>query len=405
MIYWVFHIFLLALLATLFYKKFHSDLSLLVFTGALLLKLAAGLTVGWIFYFYYGYGDTIMFFEESSRIARLPFHEYISSLLTPSTYSNSSEPRVHFFTKILSFFTLVSGGSYWISSLYLSFISFCSAWYFVITIKKILPSLTKPVIICLLFIPTIIFWSSGILKDTLAFSSLAFLVGVSIKKHHGQKLNFVEWLIALLCCFLLFKVKHYLLITFLLFIGTLIFMNFISKSELKYRVIAFVVLVLSITATQFIHPYLKFNRLALTIYENNQAINGKTDIEDKLNIVVESPEFTDILTEVPSAIQIGLFRPGIFDHTSIWGLLHRIENSILAFLFVISIIFFFKHKPTIDTPLMVGAFVTILILATMLSLSAPNFGTLVRYKNAFLPFFFLICSILPYRYFTSKWQV
>lgn len=401
MIYWIIHIVILGSISMLFYQRFNAGFPLWIYLSGLILKLTAGISLGLIFYHYYQRGDTIVFFEEAKRVSELPFKEYFSTVFSPSNYTTSSHPRVLFFIKFLSFFTLITGNSYWISSLYLSIISFFSSWYFVISISRLFPSKKAVITFSFLFIPTIIFWSSGILKDTLAFSALLFMICTVLKIYANEKMKLLEWILSIISIFLLLKIKHYLLISFILFIGLLIFMKFITKS-FKHKLIACIVVIGAIVSTQFVHPYLRFERLALTVHETNQTILKKSDEENRLNISIDSPTINDILKAVPSAIQIGLFRPAIFDRSTIWGWFHRIENSILTLLFVLSILLYFKLKPDIDWPLISSSIIAILILSTLLALATPNFGTLVRYKNAFLPFFFLLCSILPYKYFTEK---
>ncbi len=404
MINWIIHISILAILAYLYHKRFNANLPPIVFLSTLLLKMTGGLVLGWIFIEYYQAGDTIMFFEKSKDMASLPFPEYIKILLTWSSYEVSQEPRVLFFTKFLSFFVFITNGSYWISSLYLSLLSFFATWYLVTVIKSIYSTLLEVTIVCFLLIPTVVFWSSGILKDSLAFCALAFVISNVLKIYHSRKPAIPELLIGMISVFILFKLKHYLMISFLLFVGLLGFLTLFRKSRIQYRVTAVIILVLAIISTQFIHPYLRMNRMVQTIYENNQVITENTAPENRLSIHIEAPDIISLFKEVPKAIHIGLFRPSIIDKTSVWGQIHRIENTILTFLFFLTILLWIKYKPKIDVPLVISSSITILVLSILLALSTPNFGTLVRYKNAFLPYFFLLCSILPYRYFSLKME-
>jgi len=289
MIYWFVHIFILGTLAWLFYRKFHSGFSLWVYASALLMKLLAGIVVGLIFINYYQQGDTIVFFEKSQVIASLPFTEYLANLFSPSNYLTTGQPRVLFFTKFLSFFTLITGESYWISSLYLSTISFFSSWYLVVTLAKQYKHLKEVFIVCFLFIPTIVFWSSGILKDSLSFSALSYSVTLIIKLHKKDRVLIQEWLLSIIAIFMLYKVKHYLLIALILFVGLLIFCTLISKPKLSTKIVATVIMTAALLATQLIHPYLKFDRIALTIYENNHTILAKSDSENRLHIAIDAP--------------------------------------------------------------------------------------------------------------------
>lgn len=402
MIIWIVHIAIILLVSVCFFKTNNGGFSYTIFSLGLVIKLIAGLMVGWIFIYYYQSGDTISFFEEAKKMASLPMKEYVPQLFSSSSYATSAQPRVLFFTKFLSVFALMTNGSYWISSMYLSLLSFFASWYFVITLSKIYSSYNPLFLICFLFIPSIVFWSSGILKDTMAYTALVCTLCVVIKKYFHQKLRPLEWVIALVSLFCLLKVKHYLFIAIILFIGVLLFLKLMISSKAKTKVLAIPFFILVLLSTQLVHPYLRLDRIVETIYLNNQKIIEATKPENRLDINVPSPEVADLFKAMPAAIQVGLFRPALFDPTPIWGWFHRIENTLLAFLSILSVILYFWLKPKIDIPLVMAASAVILLLAVMLALTTPNFGTLVRYKNAFLPFFFLLGSILPYRYFFSK---
>ena len=402
MIYWLIHILFLGSIAIQYFKQVNYGLSPWIYTSALILKLSAGLMVVWTFAHYFQYGDIVIFIEKANEMASLPADEYIKLLWLKSDYNTSKHPRVFFFLKFLSFFSLICGKNYWISSMYLSFISFCGTWHLVASSSKIYPKLKIPLIVCFLYLPSVVFWSSGLLKGTLAFGSLMYLVSITLKKYTRTRISITEWIFVAISAFILFKIKHYLFIAFILFIGLLAFFSLMNKSSMKLRLMAIGILLFSLVGSQFVHPYLKIRHIGQTLYENNRAIISKTDLEDRPDIIIDSPNLSSILPEIPAALGAGLFRPSLMDAMTIWGMPHKIENTILALLLVMSFLLYFKHKPKIDFPIVLSGLLIIIMLAVMLALSTPNFGSLVRYKNAFLPFLFLFVSYLPYQHFLSQ---
>lgn len=387
MIYWIIHIILLCAISYIAFRSMKGDFPIIAFWGGLILKLVAGLILGHIFYKYYGTGDTISFFDLANE----------GNL---STWTN--EPRTQFFITLLTPLVRSTGGSYWIASIWLSFISFIGCWYSVVILSKIYPNIKNVIAACFLCIPSIVFWSSGLLKDSVSFAAFIITIILTIKFYKGIKFTLIDLIILLLGCFLLLKIKHYLLITYLIFLGiilsTMIFRKF--KGKLKW-IAAFAILLVALGATQIVHPYLKINRIAWTLYENNKTINEKSS-SNHLDIVIEDDSWISVIREIPGALHAGLFRPNVLDKTPIWGWVHKIENLALSILLFLSILLVIKLKPPIDWPLFLASAFCILLLAALLPLSTPNFGTLVRYKNTFMPFLFLICSILPYQYFTSQ---
>ena len=245
---WLIHITILFAISWLYQRKIHLDVSPIIYWCGLAAKLSAGICLGFIFSSYYAYGDTFDFFHEAKRIADLPFREYINLQLSPSDYTTTEHPRVLVFSKILSVFVLLTGGSYWISSLYFSLASFFASWYLIAQVSRFYPGIRHLSIVCFLFIPSIVFWSSGILKDALAFTALSLMVAIFLKWHHTQKLSLWHLLLGIASLLILLRIKHYLLITFLIFLGLALFYRFWKRqSGMKWAAIPVLLLMLFFT--------------------------------------------------------------------------------------------------------------------------------------------------------------
>lgn len=385
MIYWIIHIAVLGVLSYTAFRFLKSDLPAFVFWLGLVLKLAAGIVLGYIFLEYNEKVDTFSFFESAKAGLNL-----------------ADQPRSQFFIVLLRPLIRITGESYWITSLWLSFISYIACSYATVTFSAVYPILKNIFAACLLFIPSVVFWSSGVMKDALTFGATAALASIVVKYYKQSKISLGDFIVLMLSTFLLYKLKHYLLITSLLFIGSLIASVVLKKIETKWKwPLAALVFIAAFSSTQFIHPYLKINRLAWTLYVNNQIINQKTN-ENQLDIQIEDDTWPAVMKEVPKALYAGLFRPGINDQTPAWGWIHKIENLTLTVLLFLSLLLWVKLKPDIDWPLFIAASMCMLLLAILLPLSTPNLGSLVRYKNAYMPFLFLFATILPYQYLTSQ---
>ncbi|MEQ9467474.1 MAG: hypothetical protein RLN88_08685 [Ekhidna sp.] len=388
MIHWFLHIVSISILAYLGFRFIKAELPTWVYWLALALKLCAGIVLGLIFFEYYGSGDTIAFFE---------------SALSFQSDNLDGQPRTQFFIHFIRPIVWVSGGSYWITSLYLSLISFIGTWYSVTILSRLYPEVKAVIVFCFLFIPSVVFWSSGLIKDSLAFAAVAIAVAMIIKLYRSSRSTPLEIILLLASSVILLKIKHYLFITFLLFAGILISIQIFRKLGKKWSILLSLAILSSVLiATQFVHPYLEIDRIPWTLYENNQAILKKSDPEDRIDLEMKGDQWKDIFTNLPKALQAGLLRPSVLDKTPIWGWIHRIENLALTTLMIMSLILIIKQKPVLDWPLILAAGFCIFLLAIMLPLSTPNFGTLVRYKNAYMPYLLMISSILPYHYFTSQ---
>lgn len=401
MIFWLLHLPILSAFTYTLFRTMRGEFANWVFFGALALRVLAGLSAAVTFSYIYPANDSISFFEMSQSILR-DHSVWEVFFLEKSEFPASSSPRVIFFVKILSFFTFISGESYWIVTLYFSFISFLSSWFFVREMVKLFPTAKILIVIGFLFIPSIAFWSSGVLKDTLSYAALLLVVISILKTSKSVRVSIPEFILTLFAIFILLKIKHYLLITALIFSGLTLCVYFFKKFNNPWKWASLLLPIIFFFSTQFIHPYLKVNRIAQTIFETNQAILKKTDRESHVGIEIENEEWLTIIREAPNALFTGLFRPSFFDNTPPLGLIHKIENFLLLSLCIFSLLLLIREKPPIDWGLIVPSFLAIMMLASLLALTTPNLGTLIRYKNVLMPFLFLLSSYLPYQHLTSK---
>jgi hypothetical protein len=103
------------------------------------------------------------------------------------------------------------------------------------------------------------------------------------------------------------------------------------------------------------------------------------------------PTVTSLLVNAPWALFSGLFRPFPWEAKTVFQLLVSVENGLLLILLIVSVKSIARCK-TIDCLIIWSAAVYIVLLCTFLALSAPNFGTLSRYRVCFLPFLFFLVS-------------
>ncbi|HEY3403166.1 MAG TPA: hypothetical protein VGK59_07255, partial [Ohtaekwangia sp.] len=193
-----------------------------IFWSGFILKLVGGIALGLVYTYYYQVGDTLNFYADGVRFAeqaRKDFSGYITFIGGNTLYDPwtglSAEPRTIFISKIVSIFCLLTQDNYWIASLYFSALAFFGAWYLVKIIIQHQPELWLATVLSFLFLPTTVFWSSGIIKESLSMGGLFFMAGVFIKVWTSQRVRILEWIIVFLCCGLVWKLKYYFLVVFL----------------------------------------------------------------------------------------------------------------------------------------------------------------------------------------------
>ena len=111
-----------------------------------------------------------------------------------------------------------------------------------------------------------------------------------------------------------------------------------------------------------------------------------------------------ILKNTPWALFSGLFRPLFWEASSIIQLLAAVENTIVLLLFLATI---FRIRQYVTSPhrmLIITLVVFVVLLCVFLTMSAPNFGTLSRYRAGYLSFFIfmILCDNPLVQYFVRK---
>ena len=189
-----------------------------------LLKVAAGLVIGWLsLHFYSGgndYWDNNRAGWEEYRLIWSNPIEYFSNLFR-SDYQNGygglfdsfssfwNDLRNNLVLKLLSLFNLFSRGNYYINSLFFNYLVFFGHIALYRVFIKIYPGKKVSVIIGSFVLPSLLYFSSGIHRDGLVFlllCSLFFcLYGILKEKKTGGK----RIVLALVSFLLLFLLRSY----------------------------------------------------------------------------------------------------------------------------------------------------------------------------------------------------
>lgn len=370
---------------------------------AFIVKMTAGISLGLVYTFAYSSGDTFYLFEESVWMADY-FHSdpmgYFKSLwdesnLPTNTTITIEQPRSLFFVKTVSLLAIVSHNNYWISALYLSLFSFlASFWFFKQVIKNVQVTAIHAAI-AILFFPSVVFWSSGIIKESLASAALLVLSVYFLKILFKDRVNLLGWILIALSFWLLWSLKYYWVALFVpVTITSLLISSIRSRlggSTLK-TVLIWVFVFLAITVgVSFLHPNFNLDRLLNVVVENNSAYAELSDPTDLIHFNGLQPTWMSIIMNSPWALISGLFRPFLWEVDSLLKFIISLEG-LLIFALIAGQAYRLKKIHVDHKPLILSILFYSILLCIFLSLSTPNLGSLSRYKVGFLPFLLLLLT-------------
>lgn len=383
-------------------------------------KLLMGFGFALVYMFYYErHGDTVYYWDGARKLSMLLFEnpsayfqeifvrrggdtipQYYRSVGYPPSWIYS-EANSWFVCKIASFLSFFTFGSYITLNLLFSVISTWVSWKFFRFINSILKTETKYIALACLFIPSVAFWCTGLIKDTIALSAIMVLVMCFFKLLHKSHSSLLKiGILFLFALYLLIAIRPFLLIaTFIPFFVILTFRLNKHKPAVIRFLTRFVGIGISVAAMLFYFGnndyFSEFS--AERIWEtaeviqkdmqNNVGYTGK-----RYDLGISDFAETNWIKVFPAAIVVTLFRPFIWEVNSVFMLLNGIENLLIAFL-TLRLAWTVRKKGSLkelfSNDFYIFAILFAIILGFFVGLTSGLFGTLVRLKAPVLPFFML----------------
>lgn len=254
-------------------------------------------------------------------------------------------------------------------------------------------SQSKILFLILFFMPSILLWTSGMLKETILISMLGlFLYYLDNYKKSKTK----AFCIIFLSVGILSLLKYYVILS--LFPGILIYVWHRHYPEFVLRIkiaVVFISLIILVVLNHYVfHFYPLLDAIALKHNNFVEWVESLGNVGSYVKSGFVTPDFLSLLKLVPKALLNTLLRPLPWEISNVMMIIPALENIFLVAL----VIFMLLNRNRINK---VDEFVVlnisfVLILFTLSGIVCPVIGALVRYKVPALPF--LYGSIM---YFTN----
>lgn len=365
-----------------------------IYWPALIVKCAAGIALGIIYSTYYDTSDTFIFFQQAvdrASLAQKDVAQYVNFLFSQQEGYYLGEHRTIFFIKITSILALITGNNYWITSVYFSFVSFLAAWHLSNTIARLFPDYKIAACIAFLFFPSVVFWSAGIIKESLAMAAMFFLTAVFLKFWVKERISIPSILLVGVCVITVFNLKYYYLSAFVPLTVSSLFVHRLSErfgiiGMLKQSMLWVCFLALGFLIITFLHPNFQPSRILEIVVFNNTVFMNVCTPDDVIHFYNLQPTWGSLLINAPWAVISGLFRPFVWEANTIFKFITGIENLVLLVLAILSMPYLKKIGGSPHRLLIQAVILYCTVLSIFLALSTPNFGTLARYGVGYLPF-------------------
>jgi len=377
------------------------------FIPALLLKLLCGILLGLIYHHYYELGDTLTYYNNSLKLSAyarenpgayvklILFNEFESEQFR-STIPFSRLPgfsNSFFMLKCTSVLNLLTGSSYYLNACYYSLFSFWGMAKLAAVLGKVYPATRRSAILAFLFFPSVVFWSSGLLKDGVMLGSMCWVVAFILQLAHRQPVKFLELLLLPFMLYILIRIKLFFSAALLLFLLSYLVVKLLmrlipvlQKTWLQISVYMGLTLVIGLAATQIVSIY-RLEFIVEQLVRTYEGIRQLSEHVPHIQYPSLEPTVASLLHHAPLALLNALFRPFIGEASGILYVAAGLENLFLLVLLILAVTSAFKKGAGSEFHLFdLALFLFVVITAVVIGISTPNFGTLIRYRIVFLPF-------------------
>ncbi len=396
------------------------------YTKGLYVKLLGGISVCIIYILYYSGGDTTTYFSDGNCMMRLLFSNpagFFSVLINGPDITNYfyfndltgfpeyfRDPPTFYVVRVAMPFVFLGAGSFIVTTMLFSYASYVGIWKLYQLFIMEFPELKKEMAIAILFIPSVFFWGSGLLKDTITLSCIGFysysFYMLFIKREKIMSSIFTIFISA----YLIMMIKPYII--FALLPGSLIWFVNRQVGGIKNTIIKFLfgpfmfivaigggyLLLVNMGSLLGTYAVDKVLEKAVVTYKDLKADYYRGNSFDIGEFEATVPS---MLAKAPAAINAALFRPFLWEARNIVMVLSALECTVLM-IFTLRILIRLRVigliPLLIKNHLLSFSLIFSLFFAFSVGISTSNFGSLVRYRIPVLPFFVACLFIMDYYY-------
>jgi hypothetical protein len=395
-------------------------------------KVIAGILYVMLIQFYYGGGDSFMYFgygrvmhrailSDSNNIEFLfgdvnLFRNYLDTV-THDEFENLPGYMVNFGNQIVVRFCCVLGflcfQNYTVTSILFTLISFIGSWKMFLVFYKIFKPYKNQIAFAFLFLPSYLIWGSGILKESICLYALGIAINAVFNTVYLKNYKTLKMIGFFIGSFLLIQIKSYIFYSFILALVIMLFLLAIKKINyvMKWVVSILIISILSFSANIILDSVLadaakstsaeELLEQTKTMKNNYEAVGGSfVDLGDF------EPTISGVVKKIPAALANVFFRPYPWESKNIVLLFSMFESFFFLLLFIrillkSKIVFFLVG--IFKNPIYIFFFFYVFTFGIIVGLTTFNFGAIIRYKLPAMPFFVSLLFLLNKNY--SKKQI
>jgi hypothetical protein len=396
------------------------------FTRGVMVKCFSAILMCLLYEFYYRGGDTLNYYYSAQVLANV-FNKdpamFLRLLLgersweTFSVFDNSTgwplywkDEHGFFVVRLVAPLCMLAFHSYLGTALLLATIFYAGVWRLFLLFNYIFPNMDKQFAISILFIPSVVFWGSGLMKDTITLGATGLFAAHFYSLLIQRKYTLSNAALIGISVYLMIAIKPYIL--FALIPGSILWLSNERLARMKNKAMRYILtpimLVVSLGAGYYLLTKIGsvlgaysldnvLEKAAVSNMDQKQAYYGGNSFD----IGDIDPSVGGVTSKAHLAIFATLFRPMLFEAKNPLMLLSALENTYILLLTVFLIIrlkFFGFFRVIGEKPLLLFSLLFALFFAFSVGVSVSNFGTLVRLKIPCIPFYVSSLFVIRHLY-------
>ncbi len=382
---------------------------------AFVLKVSAGIVMFYLYTYYYPLrieADTFKYFDDSKPLYDALWSNppdffkilfgincendyfftkyYVKMNNWYLAYDNGLMNDGRLIIRLNAVLRIISFGNYHINNMLFNMLSFIGLYSLMLLFIKISASKWKSYLAAF-FVPSTIFWSSGILKENV----LIFALGLFCLMFYMLIYESFKWKTLIITVFLisiLMVVKLYVLLA-LLTAGTVFILATREKSNIMPFIISLVVFFLLLFIVELSSP--TYSIVELVVQKQNDFIALAQ--RSSAGSYIPTPKLENnpwsLISNLPLGILNCFTRPWPHDIHSVLFIPPVIENILILGL-ILAVFIKRQGLNTKQKAFVLFSICFTLILFAIIGLTTPIIGAMVRYKVPALPFLFFSLMLL-----------
>jgi len=395
------------------------------FMPAFSFKIIGAILLGIIYQYYYKGGDSLNYWRQTEIINSSMSDSFWTWLKLVTGSAEIYDVDVYNYTTqfwwygirtpeylisvigaVIGLFTMTT---YLPTAVIFAALSFIGIWKLYIVFTKLYPRLSKQLAYAVLFIPSVIFWGSGFMKDTITLSCMGWVTHFFYIIFYENKKIVANSIFALIFLYIIYIIKSYIVMAFLPAI-LLWGVGLLSYKIKDTRLILFVRYFLYASALGGI--FVVGGKLEAEMFGeyNVESVAQKSFVTRDYLFRISNeqdgsgytlgdfdPTLLGMLQQAPAGVNVTLFRPYLWEARKPIVMISALES---LFFLIFTIVVVFRNNPIrvvqriLSDETLQFCLIFTLVFAFAVGISTSNFGSLVRYKIPCLPFYTAFLIIL-----------